>query len=85
MNQALAGDIFTDMVVEEAIKDKTNEIEQQAKDAQVHMENMMDYGAEDNKGEGEESDDDFAEDADEEKMFRNLKEARMEAMKADFQ
>ena len=93
-SQALAGDLFTDMVLEQAINDKKVEIEKQAKDAEgnvVAPEDYDKYDAEGNlfeeKGESDDDadlDDDFAMGDEEEKIMRQMAEERLADMRADY-
>lgn len=84
--QSMAAQIFSDMVMEEAIKDKTIQVEKQMKDAegrpldptQIQQMSSQDHHAFDLPEEDE------ALDEEEEKILRSLRDKRMEEMKHSY-
>jgi hypothetical protein len=92
LTQQIAGDIFGEMVLEEAIKDKTAMMERQLLNGQGEEIPEEDYNQYDNDGnkyedEGSDLDDELDDmmDDESEKLMRTYKEARMEAMKAEYE
>ena len=78
----LAGELFTDMVMQEAIKDKTAMVEKEmAAQAEAPISAYTIEQADDKKAD---SDDDFALDEEEEKMMRDMAEMRLAQMKEDY-
>jgi len=80
--QKMAAEIFSDMVMEEAIKDKTIQVKEQLKDqeGQLHDLSMKSDLLHDHRHEDDEDDDEFG-DAEEEKIMRDFRERRMQQMK----
>ena len=84
MTQQIAGDIFSEMVLQEAIKDKTSMMEQQLKNANGGAGIEANYDEEQDAKEFEEGSDlddemdDLMNDDETEKIMRTFKEARME-------
>ena len=85
--QALAGGIFTDMVIEQAIKDKTAMVEKEMMGAENMAKNGQMQEQEHEEEEGSDIDDELDDFMDEEseKMMRNYKEARMADMKEHYE
>lgn len=91
--QQLAGDIFTDMVLQEAIKDKTTMVENKLNNASGEAIPAEDYNQYDNDGnkyeehEGSDVDDELDDFMDEEteKIMRTYKQARLDDMKAEYE
>lgn len=86
----LAGDLFGDMVMEQAIKDKTAMVEREilaAQQAEVEAYglNQPDQRAEEREGSEEDEDPDFAMDEEEERMLRNMAAERLSAARAEYQ
>ena len=86
-NAQLAGDLLGEMVMEQAIKDKTAMVEAQMRAEAEGVDFSIDgpdkgAAAEDDD---EEEDPDFAMDAEEEKMMREMAEQRLAAARADYQ
>ncbi|CDW72684.1 phosducin-like protein 3 isoform 1 [Stylonychia lemnae] len=89
--QQMAANIFSDMVMEEAIKDKTIQVQQQMKDAEgnaiqhsgdhVHGKDCDHSQHQPNK---QDSDDEFFDD-EEEKIMRDIREQRLSQMKNQYQ
>ena len=88
-NNTLAGDLFGEMVMEQAIADKTAAVEaemQAAQQAQVEaygLGNEQDRRAEERAGSEEDEDPDFAMDEEEERMLRQMAEDRIAAARAE--
>ena len=84
--QKMAAEIFSDMVMEEAIKDKTIQVKEQLKDqeGQLHDLSMKSDLLHDHRHEDDEDDDEFG-DAEEEKIMRDFRERRMQQMKNVYQ
>ena len=85
-NAQLAGDLLGEMVMEQAIKDKTAMVEAQMRAEAEGVDFSIDgpdkgAAAEDDD---EEEDPDFAMDAEEEKMMREMAEQRLAAARADY-
>ena len=84
-SMGLASDLFTDMVMQEAIKDKTAMVQSQMEGQEAAISaytiGANKDGDEDQK---DDSDDDYALDADEEKMMRSLAEQRLAQRKEDY-
>ena len=88
-NNQLAGDLFGDMVLEQAIQDKTAMVEQEmlaAQQAEVDAFglNQPDTRAEERQGSEEEEDPDFAMDEEEERMLRSMAAERISAARAEY-
>ena len=80
-SMGLASELFTDMVMQEAIKDKTDMVQKQMEaDAGIGA-YTINAGNEEKKDHDSDLDD-F--DEDEEKIMRSMAEARMAAMKEEF-
>ena len=69
----IQGNLFNEMVMEEAIKDKTVQVQKQMEDAEG---NVIGH----NQGGEKDSDSDFNSDGDDE-MFRSMRDVRVAAMK----
>lgn len=76
----IQGEIFKDMVMQEAIKDK--EAEMNAMDEEQVQTTTHQRGAEEKHGD-QDSDDDFGLDPEEEKIMQSLREARTEQIRSD--
>ena len=76
----MAAEIFSDMVMEEAIRDKTIQVEQKLKDEQTgQLHDVSDKSSlfhHQHQEEEGDDDDDFI-DQEEEKMMRDIREKRM--------
>ena len=85
--QAMAGSIFTDMVIEQAIKDKTEMVEKEMMAGQTMSFNMQQQEHQEEEGEGSDIDDELDDFMDEEseKIMRGIREARMAAMKEQYE
>ncbi len=85
-NTRLAGDLLGDMVVEQAIKDKTAQVEAQMR-AQEEAAVQFSIDGPDKAAAGDDSDEDpdFAMDAEEEKLMRQMAEERLQAARAEYQ
>jgi hypothetical protein len=77
--QKMAAQIFSDMVMDEAIKDKTIQVQQQLKDEQtgtfIDPNNVVEYRAfmqEQNQSNNKDDDEDL--DEEEEKIMRDIRE-----------
>jgi len=86
--QKMAAEIFSDMVMEEAIKDKTIQVEQKLKDEQtgkmVALNNKSElYHGQHHHEEDEDEDEDFGDE--EYKIMRDIRERRMAEMKNQYQ
>lgn len=81
--QGLAANIFQDMVMQEAIKDKTIQVKQQMKDQEdgtlVDLDKVDEHLAHKNEKTRHDSDEDL--DEEEETIMRSLREKRLEEMK----
>ena len=88
-NNTLAGDLFGDMVMEQAIKDKTAQVEAEMAAAQAAAEAFTIDEPDERKaraeGSEEEEDPDFAMDEEEERMLRTMAEQRLAAARADYE
>ena len=84
--QKMAAEIFSDMVMEEAIKDKTIQVKEQLKDqeGQLHDVSKKSDLLHDHHHEDDEDDDEFG-DHEEEKIMRDFRERRMQQMKNVYQ
>ena len=71
----IQGNLFNEMVMEEAIKDKTVQVQKQMEDEQGNIIGHNQGGADE-----KESDSDFNSDGDDE-MFRSMRDVRMAALK----
>lgn len=85
----LAGDLFGDMVMEQAIQDKTQQyIAQQMAAQQAEVDafglNQPDTRVEEREGSEGEEDPDFALDEEEERMLRDMTEARIQAAREEY-
>jgi len=88
-NNQLAGDLFGDMVLEQAIQDKTAMVEQEmlaAQQAEVDAFglNQPDTRAEERHGSEEEEDPDFAMDEEEGRRRRSMAAERISAARAEY-
>ena len=90
--QQIASNIFTDMVLQEAIKDKTVQVEKELKDAQGAVIPRDEYNQYDNDGnkyeeEGSDLEDELDDlmDEESERLIRELKESRIQEMRADYE
>ena len=83
----MAANIFTDMVMEEAIRDKEIQVKQQMKDQEgkfIDPSNVDDIlGEKDSPADNDDDDDDDL-DEEEEKILRSLRERRLEEMKNEY-
>lgn len=84
---SMAGDIFTDMVMQEAIKDKQAMVEREMADAARAQEQVEDDVQQDKDEDSDFDDDldDLMNDEESEKILRSMKEQRMDAMKMDYE
>ena len=86
--QKMAANIFADMVMEEAIKDKTIQVKQQLKDQEngeiIDPNNVDEYLDQDQHKPSHDDDDDFF-DEEEEKIMRDLREQRLAEIKNTYQ
>lgn len=82
--QKMAAEIFSDMVMEEAIKDKTIQVKEQLKDQEGHLHDVSQKSnllhKHDHDHEDEDDEDEFGDD-EEEKIMRNFREQRLQQMK----
>lgn len=86
--QKMAADIFSEMVMDEAIKDKTIQVKQQMKDQEGQLHDVGDKAglfhlAQHHMEEGDEDDEGFGEE--EAKIMRDIRERRMAEMKNVYQ
>jgi hypothetical protein len=80
--QKMAAEIFSDMVMEEAIRDKTIQVEQKLKDEQTgQLHDVSDKSGLFHQHQEEEGDEDDFIDEEEEKMMRGIRERRLADMK----
>ena len=89
-NNQLAGDLFGDMVLEQAIKDKTEMMQNEmmaAQQAEVEAFglNQPDARVEEREGSEEEEDPDFELDEEEERMLRNMAAERISAAREEYE
>jgi hypothetical protein len=81
--QKMAAEIFSDMVMEEAIKDKTIQVKEQLKDQEGHLHDLSsksDLLHHHHHDHDDDEDEDFGDD-EEEKIMRDIRERRMLDMK----
>ena len=84
--QKMAAEIFSDMVMEEAIRDKTIQVEQKLKDEQTgQLHDVSDKSGLFHQHQEEEGDEDDFIDEEEEKMMRSIRERRLADMKNHYQ
>lgn len=86
-NNQLAGDLLGDMIMEQAIKDKTKQMEDEMRAAQESMFAVEepDNRAAEREGSEEEEDPDFAMDEEAERLVNQMKMERIHAAKADYE
>lgn len=88
-NNTLQGDLFGELVMEQAIKDKTEQVQAEMAAAQQAADDFhldaKDMRAEEREGSEEEEDPDFAMDENEERMLRNIAAERISMKQAAFQ
>ena len=84
-NNTLAGDLFGEMVMEQAIKDKTAQVQAEMEAQQAAAEAFGVDGPDTRPDKMDESDEDpdFAMTEDEERMMRQIKEERIQAARAE--
>lgn len=85
--QKMAAEIFSDMVMEEAIKDKTIQVKEQLKDQEGHLHDLSsksDLLHHHHHDHDDDEDEDFGDD-EEEKIMRDIRERRMHEMKNVYQ
>ena len=85
--QGMAAQIFSDMVMQEAIKDKTIQVEQKIKDqeGQLHDVSAKSDLLHGHHHEDDDDEDDAFGDDEEEKIMRNIRERRLQNMKNVYQ
>ena len=85
--QGMAAQIFSDMVMQEAIKDKTIQVEQKIKDqeGQLHDVSAKSDLLHGHHHEDDDDEDDAFGDDEEEKIMRNIRERRLKNMKNVYQ
>ena len=85
--QSMAANIFQDMVMQEAIKDKEIEVKKQMKDQEdgtlVDLDKVDEHLQQKEKDAKRDSDEDL--DAEEEEIMRSIREQRLEEMKKQYQ
>jgi len=83
----MAAEIFSDMVMEEAIKDKTIQVKQQLKDQEsgqlIDPNNLGEHLDQREEIKRDEEDDEFCEE--EEKIMRDIRDRRLAEMKNEYQ
>ena len=87
-NSRLAGDLLGEMVMDQAIKDKTAMVEAEMRAREEAAVQFSIDGADEKAaaaGDDSEEDPDFAMDAEEEKMMRAMAEDRIQAARAEYQ
>ena len=85
--QSKAAGLFSDMVMEEAIRDKTIQVQKQIKDQEGQLHDVSQLGTllKATRAPEEGDDEDFGQDAEEEKIMRSIREQRMVQMKGKYE